>query len=302
MLFKPRTKPELLLLLELLNTRMKLTADALQQYLYQKKGYEGEIAFDLLTATLDQEMYIINDLMLEINHTKFQIDSLLVSQEKVYQCEIKNFESDYYYENGEFYFCGNKNPISNPLHQIKRAETLLKQYFQKNGFYFQLDPYLIFINPGFLLYGAPQNKSIIFPSQVNHFMKNLDSKPSNLSAKHKKLADKLVQDHIIESPYPKLPPYNYDSLNKGLTCATCNSFYVSCDDRKMKCNACGAEEDIESAIIRAVEEYKLLFPSLKVTTNIIFDWCRVVESRKTIRRILQKSYKAIGSKQWTYYE
>ena len=299
---KSRTESDLLKLLGFLNTRMNLTEDEVKQYLYLKKGYEGEVAFDLLTATLDCEMYILNDLMLEINHSKFQIDSSLIIQDTIFPCEIKNFEGNYFYKDGEFHFCGAKTPITNPLHQVKRAETLLQQYLKKNGFSFRIVPYLVFINPKFFLYQAPQNDSIIFPPQLSSFMKKLNSKPSNLNGMQRKLADKMIADHIIESPYPKLPSYEYHSLRKGFSCFKCNSFIFSYDDQKLRCNHCGSEEDLELSVVRAVEEFKLLFPSLKVTTNLIFDWCNEVVSRKIIRRILQKYFKVIGCKQWTYYE
>ena len=303
MLLKSRTESDLVKLLGFLNTRMILSEDDLKQYLNLKKGYEGEVAFDQLTAAnLTSDIYVLNDIMLEINHSKFQIDSSLIIQDTIFPCEVKNFEGNYFLKDDEFYFCGAKSPITNPLHQVKRAETLLQQYLKKNGFYFRIVPYLVFINPKFFLYHAPQNDSIIFPPHLSSFMEKLNSKTSNPNGKQQKLADKMIADHIIESPYPKLPHYEYHSLEKGLTCAICNSFFISCDDRKAKCDQCGFVEEIELAVVRSVEEFKLLFPDLKITTNIIHDWCRVVESRKTIRKFLKKNYKAVGYGQWAFYE
>jgi Nuclease-related domain len=303
MFLKSRPESDLIKLLRILNTRMSLTDEELKQYLYQKKGYEGEVAFDLLTAaSLNNEILILNDLSLEINQSKFQLDSTLIFQDTIIPCEVKNFEGNYFYKDGEFYLCGTKNPINNPLHQVKRAETLLQQYLKKNGFHFRILPYLVFINSNFFLYQAPQNNSIIFPPQLNNFMGKLNSRSSNLNGMQRKLADKLIEDHKIESPYPKLPPYSYNSLQKGLNCVICNSFMIRCGERKVTCNDCGFEEEVESAILRSIQEFKLLFPNLRVTTNIIFDWCMVIESRKTIRRILQKYFKVMGCKQWTYYE
>ena len=152
MLLKSRTESDLIKLLGFLNTRMSLTEDDLKQYLNLKKGYEGEVAFDLLTAAnLNNDVFVLNDIMLEINHSKFQIDSSLIIQDTIFPCEVKNFEGNYFLKDDEFYFCGAKNPITNPLHQVKRAETLLQQYLKKNGFHFRIVPYLVFINPNFFL-------------------------------------------------------------------------------------------------------------------------------------------------------
>ncbi|MFP7295676.1 nuclease-related domain-containing protein [Neobacillus niacini] len=303
MSLKPRTQSDLITLMGYLNTRMGLTEEDLKQYLYWKKGYEGEVAFDNLTAAnLNNEIVIVNDLMLEINHSKFQIDSTLIIQDTIFPCEVKNYEGNYLYGDGEFYLYGTEKPITNPLHQVKRSETLLQQYLKKNGFHFRIVPFLVFVNPKFFLYQAPQNESIIFPPQHSSFMDKLNSKISNLNGKQQKLADKLISDHKVESPYPKLPPYEYHSLQKGITCAKCNSFINTWNERILICKTCGYEEEVQSAIIRSVEEFKLLFPTLKVTTNIVYDWCKMIASKKTIRRILQKHYKTVGCKQWTYYE
>ncbi|SDN81094.1 nuclease-related domain-containing protein [Bacillus sp. OK048] len=136
---RSRTESDLLKLLGFLNTRMNLTEEDLKQYLNLKKGYEGEVAFDLLTAAnLNSDVFVLNDIMLEINHTKFQIDSSLIIQDTIFPCEVKNFEGNYFLKDDEFYFCGAKNPITNPLHQVKRAETLLQQYLKKMGSIFEL--------------------------------------------------------------------------------------------------------------------------------------------------------------------
>ncbi|WHZ03349.1 nuclease-related domain-containing protein [Neobacillus sp. YX16] len=303
MLLKSRIESDLLKLLRILNTRMSLTEDDLKQYLYQKKGYEGEVAFDLFTAAnLNNEFFILNDLMLEITHSKFQLDSTLIIQDTIILCEVKNYEGNYFYKDGEFLIYGAQKPITNPLHQIKRAETLLQQYLKKNGFHFRILPYLVFINPNFFLYQAPQNDSIIFPPQLGSFMKKLNSKPSNLNGMHRKLADQLIDDHKIESPYPKLPAYDYHSLQKGMTCAICSSFFVTCGERKLTCNDCGFEEELESAVVQSIEEFKLLFPDLKITTNIIHDWCTVVESKKTIRKFLTMNYRLLGYGKYSHFE
>ncbi|WP_342432073.1 hypothetical protein [Neobacillus sp. FSL H8-0543] len=47
---------------------------------------------------------------------------------------------------------------------------------------------------------------------------------------------------------------------------------------------------------------KLLFLDKKITTNIVYEWCQVVESEKMIRRILKKNFKAIGPGKYCYYE
>jgi hypothetical protein len=59
---------------------------------------------------------------------------------------------------------------------------------------------------------------------------------------------------------------------------------------------------MSTAVIRSVEEFKLLFPSKLITTNDIHEWCKVVESKRRIRRILGKNFNVEGVRQWSIYK
>jgi hypothetical protein len=255
----------------------------------------------LLTEKLSNERIILNDLLLEVNNTKFQIDTAIIFQETINLFEVKNYEGDYFYNTDKFYTISEKE-IQDPLDQLKRCEFLLRQLLQNLGFNIPIKGWIIFINPEFTLYQSPQNKPIIFPTQLNRFMKKLNSKSSKLNKQHKKLAELLISLHQIESPYPRLSHYDYDQLQKGITCGSCNSFSTSVRGTKLLCDVCGEEEKVEFAVMRSVKEFKLLFPDKKITTNGIYEWCKVIPSKPIIRRILKKNMKSTGIGQWSYYE
>jgi Nuclease-related domain len=299
--YKPRTESAELLILKSLNTRMNLSDKDKQHYFNLKKGYEGEIMFDLLTEKLQCECFILNDLLLKVNNTMFQIDSMIIISETIYFYEVKNYEGDYYFELDRFY----KKPkfeINNPLHQLNRSESLLRQLLSNLGYNIPINASVVFINPEFTLYQSPLNKPLIFPTQVNRYLKTLNTTPSILNRKHKILADKLISLHIDNPPFKQLPPYEYDHLQKGITCSDCSSFSISVEGKNCVCKECGHEEAITNAVMRNVKEFKLLFPNLKITTNVIYEWCTGVVSKKRIRKILEKSFKIVGVHQWSYYE
>lgn len=75
MLFKSRIKSDELKILSYLHTRMNLPENDNQYFLNLKKGFEGEVMFDLLTEKLQCNCYILNDLLLKVNNTMFQIDT-----------------------------------------------------------------------------------------------------------------------------------------------------------------------------------------------------------------------------------
>ncbi|WP_223596286.1 nuclease-related domain-containing protein [Neobacillus bataviensis] len=301
MVKKPLTKTAEFIIFGILNTRMDLPMDAKHKYLSLKKGYEGEVKFNSLTEKLGCECFILNGLLLKIHDTKFQIDSMIISQPKILMNEVKNFEGEYYYENEKFYSI-NGTERKDPLIQLQRSSSLLRQLLQSLGLYIPIEPWVVHINPEFTLYQAPRHEPIILPTKVNSYLRNLDTIPSRLTGKHEKLADKLISLHIEEPPYPRLPPYDYHRMRKGVTCALCHSFLIFVRGHKCVCSECGHEELVEAAVLRCVEELRLLFPEMKITTNAVLDWCQVFESRKRISRILGKNFKIIGDRRWALYE
>lgn len=299
--YKSRTEQTELLTLKSLNTRMDLSEKDKQYYYNLEKGYEGEKIFDTLIEKLQCECFILNDLLLKLNNTLFQIDSLIITQEINYLFEVKNYEGDYYYESERLYVKP-KSEINNPLNQLNRSESLLRQLLQNLGYNAPVSASVVFINSEFNLYQSPLNKPFTFPTQIKRYLKTLNSVPSKLNIKHKILADKLISLHIKDSPINQIPAYNYDQLRKGITCVKCTSFAICSKRRNIICKECGHEEVFAAAIMRNVKEYKLLFSDHKITTNSIHDWSNLVNSKKRIRKVLEKHFKKVGVHQWTYYE
>jgi hypothetical protein len=300
--YKHRTKPAKLVILGLLNTRMDSLSDNDKQYYYNlKKGYEGEVMFDALTEELQCDCLILNDLLLKVNNTIFQIDTLIIFSDTISVYEVKNYEGDYYYESDRLYKKP-KSEFSDPLNQLNRSESLLRQLLHNLGFTMPIDASVVYINPEFTLYQAPLNKPFILPTEVKRYLNKLNTTPSKLNGKHRMLADKLKSLHIEESPYQQIPSFDYGQLKKGITCAECSSFLISVEGRKCVCKNCGHQELVPAAVMRTVNELKLLFPHLKITTNLVHEWCKVVKSKKRIRIILENNFKIVGVRRWSFFE
>ena len=299
--YKSRNESIELPILKTLNSPISLSDKDKQYYFNLKKGNEGEILFDTLTDKLQCECLILNDLLLKVNNTMFQIDALVILSDTIYLFEVKNYEGDYYYESDRLYKKP-KSEITNPLNQLSRSESLLRQLLQNLGFNIPIHASVVFINPGFTLYQAPLNKPFIFPTQVNSYIKKLNMITRKLDKKHWLLADKLISLHINDSPFKQIPSYDYNQLRKGITCIKCSSFSISVQGKKCVCKECGYEEEVAVAVMRNVTEFRLLFPDQRITTNVIHDWCKVVESKRRIRKILEKNFKKVGVHQWTFYE
>jgi hypothetical protein len=303
MIYKPRIESAELKIFRSLNLRMDLSDKGASYYWKLEKGYFGELMFDEWAEGLSTNCLILNDLMLEFNSNVYQIDSLLISQGTIYLFDVKNYEGDYYIEKKRWYSFPNSE-IKDPVPQLERCESLLRRYLQSLGYQFTIEPYLVFINPQFTLYQAPLNTSFIFPTQLTNFLGKMNSKISsaNLNGKHTKLAQQLVAAHQITSRFSRVPDYSYEQLKKGILCAKCHRFI---DDFYRKgvtlvC-ACGCVESIQSAVLRSVAEFKLLFPERKITTNVIREWCGGNLSNKIIRNILSKNFELIEKGRSSYY-
>lgn len=177
---------------------------------------------------------------------------------------------------------------------------MFQKLLLEHGFNYPIESYLIFINPEFHLYTTTINPSIIFPAQLNRFLKKLNSRPVKLNLRHYKLAEKIASLHITESPYSRVPPYNYDRVKKGILCLICRSFFMVVERDILHCS-CGCKESIDAAVMRNVKEYILLFPDRKITTKDIYEWCGGIVSKKTIRRILLQNFKLKGHSVSSHY-
>lgn len=301
MIFKPRTEPKELVVLKTLRNRMDLSMAYQQNYISLKKGFEGELLFDLLLENLECECLVLNDLLLKVNNQTFQIDSLIILKNAVYLLEIKNYSGNYCYKTDKI-FLKDQAEITNPLIQLYRTESLLRQLFLKFHFKTSIHPLIIFINPEFTLYQAPLGAPFIFPSQLNGFIKKLNSSQSEVHEDHIKIAERLLSLHIDENPYQQLPPYHYHQLRKGMYCASCHSFAISIKGKMSTCTSCGNKELVESAVLRNVKEFKLLFPNEKVTTSKMYAWCHMIVSRRRILRILKKNFKSIDIPRRMHFE
>jgi hypothetical protein len=299
--YKGRTEPKSLLFHRLLNKREALTKDTQKYYINQEKGFQGEVQFDALTEKLESNCYILNDLQLEVNNTSFQIDTVINFEGSIYVLDVKNYEGEFLYAS-DIFRTANGKEIKNPLNQLQKTQSMFRQLLQSLGLNFNVEAFIIFINPEFTLHQAPMDLPFIYPTKLNRFLKQLNSQPSRLNKhQHKKLADKLVSMHKSVPPYLQIPPYQFDKLKKGITCKNCYSFSVVVIGNYIVCDNCGYKEKVAYAVLRNIEEFKILFPEKKITTILVYEWCGVIHCQKRICRILNRHFKKISSGRHAYY-
>ncbi|GAM15807.1 nuclease-related domain-containing protein [Mesobacillus selenatarsenatis] len=292
MIVKSRVESLELQILRILNARLNLSPKEYSNYLYLEKGYEGEVIFDRWMEEVEKSFLVINDLLLEYGNTKFQIDSLFISK-IIHLFEVKYFEGDYFIE-GDRWYTNNGVEIKNPLQQMERAESLLRRLVRDLGFNINIESTLVFVNPNFYLYQAPRNLPIIFPNQIPRLLNKLHKQITPIKNTHTNLSDKLLSLHSHDSPYKRLPEYNFEKLKKGIACSHCHTLNTMVTRKTLICNNCGKRENIHEAVLRSVRDILLLFPEEALTVNMVHEWCDSIKTKKAIRNILLENFTLDG--------
>lgn len=287
----------------ILFARMNLSKQEKQHYIRLLKGHEGEKQFyQLIKSNLTTNSIFLHDLLLQSNNSLFQIDHTLIHAQTIFSFEVKNYEGEFIIENGNWYVKTTKQEIRNPLNQLNKSDYLLRQLVKNLGYNLPVKSYLVFINRDFTLYQLPPNLPILLRSQLNRFIQFLNQSHAPLKQEHHQLAQELKKVQITDSSFKNLPDYDFKQLRKGITCPECYMFLSRKGQRFLLCDNCGYTETLEKGILRNVYEFHLLFPDMKITTYVIYEWCDIVRSKKTIRRVLSKHLKFIENGRYSYYD
>lgn len=305
-ILKAREEPLVLTSLIALNKRMALSYEEKQSIINMEKGFIGEVQFDrLVTECIGSDCVVLQDLLLRVKGNSVQIDSLILTHEVVYLYEIKNYDGSYVMKSGKFFTLSGQE-ISNPLTQLNRTSSLLRQLFQSWNINMTIESRIVFVNPSFMLYHAKPEDPIIFLGQIkSHFSKinHQQEMQPGLSKRVSNLAKKLTQEHKSEVPFQKqLPLYEYEGLKKGLICRSCGSFELEITQRSCGCKKCAYKISLDKAVLNQIKEFKLLFPQNKITSNVIYDWCAESVPKKRVQQILNNHYIKNGQTIGTFYE
>lgn len=302
LVLKSREKSAQLKGYESLNSRLSLSKDDRAIYSHFKIGFEGETLFDsYVESILSGDVLVLHDLLLSVNGSSIQIDSLILLNNRVYLFEIKNYKGEYRFESGK-YISKTGYSIVSPNNQLERTTTLFNQLMKQWNYSVNINENLVFINNEFTLFGAPPDDSVCLPTQVHTFLRNLNSQETALNPKMRQLANRLLDNHKQSVPFQlKLPAYEWKDLHKGPTCERCRSFAVEYTQRSCTCKACGLKTPKIHNIVGNIDEIRLLFPEMKITTHIVYEWLDGRATVRTIRRLLNSQYKRIGRSHDAHY-
>src|SRR5699024_9490795 len=273
------------ILLEVLQKRMLLPKSDKLMLERKHKGYMGEKRFATIVKDIIHQRFPVKySSNLQKDNSHYQVDAMIFMQETIYLLELKNYYGDYIYKNGDFYLNHTNTRIRNPLHQLQRAEDLLRETLHDYAFYPHIQSIVVFVNPEFYLYQAPVQSNMIFPPQIKKFLFQLSKKASYPTIQTKAMIKMLENEHTDETNFNHVPNYTYKNIKKGFLCQNCSAVLQRANQKRMGCARCYQQEEVISVVLRSTFELYILFPELKITTGLIYEWGGGTVSIKVIRK------------------
>lgn len=304
-MLKLPTKSSLLKQLESAQLRIPLTSSQSNQLIRESSGYEGEcVLSQYFVENLNVEYIALYDLHLEENQKEFQIDCLLILQDEIYVIEVKHFRGEYEIVRNDWRNVHNGFLIETPLVQLNRAKRLFENLLKKMQVNLKVNEVLILTNEEFILFKSDHSKNVIMRQQLRRFVNQLNSRHSHLSDWHVNVSEKLFSRHIIESKYQQKLEFDFELMKKGMRCDECDGWLGTTrkySRKNLYCLSCESKVDLETAVLKCINEYQLLFPKRKITVNTIFEWSGECVSCHMIRKVLNKYYIPVGTTKGKYY-
>lgn len=287
MIYKKRNRPKVLSIMDALLLRAELSEDEKQYTHYQIKGFEGELVFDKIAERYLHDKLVLNDLLLKVQGSTFQIDSLVITNQTLVIYEVKNYEGEFLYQDDKLTYYSSGTELLNPVSQVQRSTILLKQFLRKHNITIDCQSFVVFINPDCTVYQRTPNRKIILPSQLKSHFSKFYNKGIITSQQQITIAELLCNNHQESYPFIDIPKYQFNSLNKGVYCGQCKESIATLAGRMCFCKKCGFKERASQNAIRHILEYQMLFPDGTCHTAQLFEWCNGVHSMYRLRSVLK---------------
>jgi len=284
--------PKELEILFYLSGRRALSDNEQLQYKRSRRGFEGEWIFrSYMKEVFGYSQLGLFSLLLPRDGAVFQLDHVMVLPGLVLFHEVKHFSGDVVVDGKRWYVMpgGERKEMNNPFVQARRAESLLRQLLNGLAYDWEVDHRIVFPHEEFALFGARYDWPIVLRSQLGRYLRDLRRRfiGSDFWA-CAQLENELRCLQLAESPYERLPKYDFARLRRGVNCPSCMGMMEAETVRTVKCVSCGRRLVNQQALKFNARQLKVLFPERELTASLLYDWCGGRFSRYTIRLYLNK--------------
>lgn len=291
-----RKRPLKLEQLGILNVRSELCHMEQNEFNHLNTGYEGELEFDkVLTDFIQNTNNIhIKDYRFKvkpddgghhrrIDHkgSEVQIDSLLISKNRIYTFEVKKYTHDLIYSDDDWSYV-NGDIFRTPMPQISRQNHELKFLLKKIPHHIEVYSCIVFINPHQTVYNLPYGKNILVRSNLSNF---LQRNMSSNSVNYQNLCDYLESKRIYTSMYDAKVNIGFNELKTGVYCPTCYRALFKENQYRYTCKKCMTTLNTLTVAKRLAEEISILNHEWPITPKIISQFSGGAISCSYIRKM-----------------
>lgn len=235
----------------------------------------------------------------------FEGDFILLTQHMSYLFEVKNYTSNFAYENGITKF-NNRKHSGNPIHQTRRNTINLQDICDKLSHRIHVQGVLVLVGVDNYVEIHSEVKDIIIlqRNQIKNYIQQIVEKDDLYKNKpiNKKSLLRHFEKYEIERYYgPKaVPKTTIKKLRKGIYCLNCKSFDIKMNRKVIECS-CGCVEDRTMAILRTICEYGVLTFNENLKIGELLDFFGGQVSHVSLRKVLRKYFVEIKKGRFTYY-
>lgn len=288
-----RFKPQLLTGLEILQQRDRLSIKEQQALMRIQKGYQGELIFDrLFTAIVAEKVEFLDDIEIEFEGNRMQMDKIVASGDMLALIDIKNYQGNYYYDRQGLKI-GNTLFAQDCFEQARRSRRIVERLFKKHGVTMRVVNIIIFIN---------EEGSITINDEINEVVLNYVEIPQWL-LQLKKQAD-LPQMKNWQQLLLQYQPSFYKAenlcnprrlltLKKGICCVKCGSFDLRQERYKLQCRKCGYQEVKRVSYYRTIKEHGILIYPVPIKRKEVVTFFGKNYSESTIKTLLSEYFEPL---------
>lgn len=282
-----------------ISKRRSLTSHENHKLLNLEKGYEGECLYDdVFNFIGHKNLYILRDLYLYINNSITQYDSIIIMNNRIVINEVKNLTGIYDYKNNSWYK-ENRQMESDPFIQLSRAKSNLISLKKNSMLDFHIDSNIIFTSDDFYFSSDNEymsNQSVLRSNLKNYFRSFKYEEAGNDAKRIVKLIKSAITNKRI---LPK--KVDISKLKLGLYCGQCSDFNLIKGRFQFKCMKCGSIESYETHLLRAMYDYKYMFPDEAMTRASILYLIDFKIKKSTVYYALKKHCNVVKKGNQTYY-
>lgn len=240
-----------------------------------RSGYNGEKNLNYFLSLIPEQNYhIFHNLRLPANSSHFQIDFLLFSSKIIIILDGKNHSGTLTFEKNQLiqHFDDMEKIYENPISQIYRHRTLLKNWLKKNQISsIPIEYYVVITNQSTKIIISSKylegEERVCKSSNLLRVIESLEKKHTQDildPKKQTKLKKLILQNHTPESlDILKKYGINVTEIIPGVICPKCLEVPMQYSRNKWCCTTC--QHISNDAHIQAIYDYFLL---IKPTANI----------------------------------